>query len=179
MKYLIPFLSLVIVAVGAILGVSFRDDLFCACLFELSGLAVAVPLTVILGVVVLGLVLAKRRPWKAVSYSLVVSASCVVALFVFMETGSLINSWKVDAVERYVARAVPVLDGIKQKEGSYPATLPTDLLGAPPELLRRYGDYTSTGSTFRFEYDDDPAEWAGGPGPVTFDSASREWKSDQ
>jgi hypothetical protein len=129
MKYEMLLLSVVVIAIGAIFGVAFRDDLFGAYLFALSGLAVAVPATVILGLVVLGLVLAKRRPWKAVSYSLVVSASFVVAFYVFMEAGSTINRWKVDAVDRYVARAVPVLDGIKHKNGSYPSKLPTDVLG--------------------------------------------------
>jgi hypothetical protein len=179
MKYVMLLLAFVIIAIGAIFGVAFRNDLFGAYLFALSGLAVAVPATVILGLVVLGLVLAKRRPWKAVSYGLVISASCIVALYVFMETGSEINRWKVDAVDRYVARAVPVLDDIKQKNGSYPSKLPIDVLGELPELLRDYGDYSSTGATFRFEYVDEPAGWAGDGGAIEFDSSTRTWGYDR
>jgi hypothetical protein len=81
-------------------------------------------------------------------------------------------------VEHYVSRAVPVLDGIKAKSGSYPKELPVGILGEPPALLRDFGSYTSDGKSFRFEYIDDPAEWAGGEGPIQFDSSTREWRDE-
>ena len=167
--------SLIIVLGGVILGVSFRDDLFAAYLYTLEGLAILVPITVILAVVALGFYLAKRRVWKGLIYSLVITSSCVISLIFFMESGSLINGWKVDAVEHYVASAVPILDGMKQKDGMYPSKLPIGLLGEPPEFLRLYGDYSSTGSTFRFEFIDEPAGWAGGSGYIEFNSTTRKW----
>jgi len=68
------------------------------------------------------------------------------------------------------------LDQIKQKSGAYPAKLPTGILGEPPELLQYDGDYSATRSSFRFEYVDEPAEWAGGDGPLEFDNTNREWR---
>jgi hypothetical protein len=179
MKYAKVILSLVIVSTGAMLGVVFQYELFLDFLWTLQGLVVFVPLTMIIGLVVLSFGLAKRRIGKILSYSLVVSCSCVVSLVVFEMTGSLIDRWKVNAVVSYVARAVPVLDQIQQKDGSYPSKLPTNLLGEPPELLRNYGDYNATGSRFRFEYVDDPAGWAGGEGAIEFDSEARKWINDR
>jgi hypothetical protein len=172
-------LSLVIVSIGAMLGVIFQYELFHDFLWTLAGLAIFVPLTVVIGLTALGFVLVKSLLGKILSYSLVVSCSCVVSLVVFEMTASLIDHWKVYAVINYVAHAVPVLDQIKQKEGSYPSKLPIDLLGKPPELLRNYGDYNATGSTFRFEYVDEPAGWAGGEGAIGFDSVTRKWMDER
>jgi hypothetical protein len=186
MKYPKYVLSIVIVSIGAMLGVIFQNELFVAYLWTLAGLALFLPLTSILGVFAVVFGASKRRIGKgpsrigrSLNYSLVVSCSCVVSLVVFETTGDLINRWKVGAVESYVAHAVPVLDQIKQKEGSYPSTLPVDLLGEPPGLLQNYGDYTATGSTFRFEYVDEPAGWAGGEGAIEFDSEVRKWTDDR
>ncbi len=179
MNYSKLILSLVIVSVGATLGVIFQYELFADYVDTLEGLAIFVPLSLVIGVIALTFLLAKRRIGKILSYSLVVSTSCVLSLVVFEMTGDLINKWKLDAVTSYVARAVPVLDRIKQKEGSYPSKLPLDLLGKPPELLREYGDYSATGSTFCFEYTDEPAGWAGGEGFIKFDSVGRKWMDDR
>jgi hypothetical protein len=160
-------------------GVAFQYELFADFLFALEGLAIFVTLTLVIGLVALGFVLAKRRIGKILCYSLVVSCSCVASIVVFEMTGSLIDRWKVDAVISYVARAVPVLDQIKQKEGSYPSKLPVDILGEPPELLRDDGGYDSMGSTFNFEYVDEPAGWAGGEGALKFDSTTRKWINDR
>ncbi len=179
MKYLKHVLSLVIVSVGVIQGVILQNDLFGDYLWTLEGLAIFVPLSLLIGLVALGFVLARRRIGKILSYSLVISCSCVASLVVFEMTGGLIDRWKVDAVENYVARAVPLLDQIKQKEGAYPPELPVDRLGEPPELLRNYGSYDANGSTFKFEYLNEPAEWAGGEGLIEFDSATRKWMDDR
>jgi len=161
------------------LGVIFQNDLFGDYLWTLEGLAIFVPLTVVIALVALGFLWAKRQIGKILSYSLVVCCSCVASLVVFEMTGGLLDRWKVDAVVSYVARAVPVLDQIKQKEGSYPTRLPIDILGEPPELLQKYGSYDATGSTFRFEYVNEPAEWAGGEGAIDFNSTTRKWADDQ
>ena len=53
------------------------------------------------------------------------------------------------------------------------------VLGEPPTLLRDYGSYTSDGKSFRFEYINEPTEWAGGEGFLQFDSSDREWKDER
>lgn len=158
------------------MGLMSQDDLFGAYLLWLGSLWILIRLTLVLGLVALGMLLWKRRIGKFLSYSLVISCSSMVSAFVFLGTGICINRCEVDAVESYVARAVPVLDQIKLKSGAYPAKLPTGILGERPELLRDDGDYSATRSTFRFEYIDEPAEWAGGNGPLEFDSTNRVWK---
>jgi len=175
MKYPKWFLSLAIVSFGLILGVSFQDELFMAYLLALTGLGIIIPLTLVIGLVALGFILARRRMGNLLSFSLVAGLSAIVSLFCFMKTGELINRWKVNDVDSYVARAVPVLDRIKHEQGAYPAKLPIDLLGEPPELLRYYGDYTATPTTFCFEYVDEPAGWAGGEGLIKFNSVGRKW----
>lgn len=169
-------MSLAIVTVGVVLGVDFRDELFKAYLCALIGLALIAPLTLIIGVTALVFVLANKRIGNFLKFGLVFGLSSIVSLFCFMATGDLINRRKVDAVNAYVARAVPVLDRIKQERGTYPQKLPVDLLGEPPELLRDYGDYTTTAAGFSFEYVDEPAEWAGGEGAIKFDSVGLQWK---
>jgi hypothetical protein len=135
--------------------------------------------TLVIGLISVGVFLWKRRIGKLLSYALVIGCSSIISIIVYPETSNLINRWKVGAVENYVARAVPILDQIKSKEGAYPTNLPTGMVGEPPELLRDYGDYEGTQSTFRFEYVDEPAEWAGGAGLIEFDSTNREWTDAQ
>ena len=139
----------------------------------------SVAFTLVIGIVALVVFVWKRRIGKFLGYSLVIGCSSIVSVNVFMETASRINQRKVDDVESYVAMAVPVLDRIKQKQGAYPTKLPTELLGEPPELLRDYGDYSATPSSFRFEYVDEPAEWAGGVGLIEFNNTNREWSCDR
>lgn len=166
----------VLLGLAVFLGLRFENELFAAYLYTLEGLFFCFPVALVLGLIAVGFKWAKRPIGTILSYSLLVSSSCVVALVAFDATGNAINRWKVDAVEAYVARAVPVLDQIKQKDGTYPSKLPTDVLGEPPELLRLYGDYKATGPTFRFEYEDEPAGWAGGEGDLIFNSSSRKWR---
>jgi hypothetical protein len=94
-------------------------------------------------------------------------------------TGDLIDRWKIDAVDAYVTRAVPILDKMKNNSGAYPATLPVAVFGEPPSLLRDYGTYTAAKDTFRFEYVDEPAGWAGGEGALKFESSTRRWVIDR
>lgn len=178
-KYPKCLLSAAIVMFGLIMGVVTQDDLFSDFLLGLRYLFFSVAFTVVVSLVALVIFVWKRRIGKFLSYSLVIGFSSIVSVIVFGRTGPLLNQWKVDAVESYVARAVPILDQIKQKQGAYPTNLPTELLGEPPELLRDYGDYSATSSTFRFEYVDDPAEWAGGAGLIEFDNTNREWSCDR
>ena len=152
-----------------------QNDLFADYILWLEGRFILITITSLFGLVALGIFLWKRCIGKFLSYGLVIGCSSIVSDYVFIYTGSLINRWKVNAVESYVARAVPILDQIKRKDGAYPTNLPAGLLGEPPELLRNYGDYTATPSSFYFEYVDEPAGWAGGEGLIEFDSTNREW----
>lgn len=179
LKYPKCLLSSAILLTGFVMGWVLQDGLFGNFFLWLGGLLILIPLTLLLGLVALGAFSWKRRIGKFLSYSLAIGCSSIVSVNIFMFTGSWFNSCKVDAVESYVARAVPVLDQIKQKEGAYPAKLPTDILGEPPELLRDYGDYSATRSSFCFEYVDEPAEWAGGAGAIKFDNVDREWECDR
>ena len=179
LRYPKCLLSAAIVMAGLYMGVVAEDDLFADFLFWMAANFFSVAFTLIVGLVALLVFVWKRRIGKFLSYSLVIGCSSIVSVNVFMETGAWINRWKVDAVESYVARAVPILDQIKQKQGAYPTNLPTELLGEPPELLRADGSYSATPSSFRFEYVDEPAGWAGGDGAIEFDNTNREWRYDR
>jgi hypothetical protein len=178
-KYPKCLVSAAIILLGLVMGIVKRNDLFADFLLWIGFLYILIPLTALLGLVALGVLLWKRRIGTFLSYSLVIGCSSIVSVQIFSETGVWINRWKVDSVESYVARAVPVLDQIKQKEGDYPTNLPTDLLGEPPELLRDDGYYSATPSSFCFEYVDEPAGWAGGDGALEFDNTNREWTYDR
>lgn len=163
---------------GLFMGVVTEDDLFSDFLFGMECLFFSVAFTVVVSVVALVVFVWKRRIGRFLSYSLVIGFSSILSVIVFGETGPLLNRWEVDAVESYVARSVPILDQIKQKQGAYPTNLPTELLGEPPRLLRDDGYYSATPSSFRFEYVDEPAGWAGDDGAVEFDSVKRQWTND-
>lgn len=178
LKYPKCLLSSAIILAGLVMGVVKRNDLFADFLLWGWWLMILIPLTLLLGLVTLGVFLWKRRIGKFLSYGLVIGCSSIVSVQIFSEIGIWINRWKVNAVETYVARAVPVLDQIKQKEGTYPTNLPTEILGEPPELLRDDGYYSATQSSFRFEYVDEPAGWAGDEGALEFDNVYREWRDD-
>jgi hypothetical protein len=178
-KYPKCLLAVAIILTGLFMGIVMANNLFGVFLIWLGGLWALVPLTLLLGLMALGAFLWKRRIGKFLSYGLVIGCSSIVSINVFMKTGDYLNRMKVDAVESYVARAVPILDQIKQKEGAYPTNLPTAILGEPPELLRDDGYYSATRTSFCFEYVDEPAEWAGGAGAIEFDNTNREWRSDR
>jgi hypothetical protein len=179
LKYPKCVLSAAILLAGLVMGVVKRNDLFADFLLWLEGLRILIPLTSLLGLMALGVFLWKRRIGKVLSCGLVIGCSFIVSVQIFFVTGICINRWKVNAVESYVTRAVPVLDRIKQKEGAYPTNLPTDLLGEPPELLRDDGCYSATTSSFRFVYVDEPAGWAGDEGTLEFDNINRGWIEDR
>ena len=119
LKYPKCVLSAAILLAGLVMGVVKRNDLFGDYLLWLGGSWILIRLTLLLGLVALGVFLWKGRIGKFLSYSLAIGCSSIVSIQIFSETGIWINRWKVDAVESYVARAVPVLDRIKQN-----ATLP-------------------------------------------------------
>jgi hypothetical protein len=178
LRYPKCLLSAAIVNFGLMMGVARQNELFDNYLLWMGGSFLSEVFTLVVGLIALVVFIWKRRIGKIISYGLVIGLSSIVSVNVFMETGAWINRWKVDAVESYVARAVPVLDQIKLRQGAYPTNLPTDLLGEPPELLQNDGYYSATSSSFRFEYVDEPAGWAGDEGAIEFDSVNREWKDD-
>jgi len=178
LKYPKCLLSVAILLAGLFIGVVMQNDLFGNFFLWVGGLAISIGLTLLLGFVALGVFLWKRRIGNFFKYSLVIGCSSIISIHLFFETGVWLNRWKVDAVESYVTRAVPILDQIKQKEGAYPTNLPTGLLGEPPELLRDDGYYSATKSSFCFEYVDEPVGWAGGEGALEFDNINREWRED-
>lgn len=96
------------------------------------------------------------------------------ALLVSLGTGSAIHHWHVREARRYVARAVPLLEGYRRHAGRYPATMEEAKLPPPPKLLSAPGSYVADGAGsghFRFEYWDD-SQLMGG---YAFDSAMGEW----
>jgi hypothetical protein len=171
MKYPKCFLAFAILLLGAIMGIAFQNSLFSDFLITLTGLALFLPLVLVVGVIAI----IKRK----IGYALVVVSSCILSLIIFSGVGGILNRWKVNAVRNYVAHAVPILDQIKARNGSYPSTLPVAVLGEPPSLLRDFGEYSSSGGDFRFEYVDEPAGWAGGEGALEFDSIERKWINDR
>jgi hypothetical protein len=177
LKYPKCSLSVAILLAGLCLGVVMQNDLFGNFFLWVGGLAISIGLTSILGLVALGIFLWKRRIGNFLSYGLVIGCSSIVSIHLFYETGVWLNRCKVDAVESYVTRAVPILDRIKQEKGAYPTNLPTELLGEPPQLLRNDGYYSATASSFCFGYVDEPAGWAGSVA-LEFDNTNREWRDD-
>lgn len=178
LKYPKCILSAAIVLLGLVMGVVKQNDLFADFLLYVGLIFFSSAFTIVFGLIALGIFLWKRRVGKFLSYSLTIGCSSIISVKLFMETGAWLNRCKVDAVESYVARAVPILDQIKQQRGAYPTNLPVDLLGEPPELLRDDGYYSATSSSFQFEYVDEPAGWAGGEGALEFDNINRVWRED-
>jgi hypothetical protein len=98
-------------------------------------------------------------------------------LFLFGITGRFTNQYEIAAVHAYVAKAIPVLEKIRDAKGSYPKTLPVSQLGNPPILLRTktgFG-YNSDGKEFGFYYSN-PADMFGEGD--RFNSSTREWSHD-
>ncbi len=176
LKYPKCLLSAAIVMGGVVMGIVYRNDLWDDTWEGLISLQFLVPITLIFSLTALVVFVWKRRIGKLLKHSLAIGWSLVLSIILFVETGGWINQYKVNAVEEYVARAVPILDQIKEKQGAYPDKLPTGILGEPPELLRDYGRYTATRSSFYIEYIDEPAESAISGGPNEFDSDTRKWE---
>ena len=175
MKYLKIALATVILLVGLLLGLLLQDELFGHFLAALAALVILVPLSALLIVAVLVHRKMKRKVGQVLSFATTIAGSSVLAVFVFQATNGRMDAWKNHAVKAYVARAVPILDGYKARHGAYPISLPVSLLGEPPELLQKFGDYSSDGKEFHFEYIDEPAGWAGGEGFLEFTSSERKW----
>jgi len=178
-KHSLLALFISIVFVGILLGAALQNALFMDFLVVMQSLVILTPLTLLLGLIASVCFIARRSVGIYLKYSLVVSLALLLSLVSLFGTACLINRWKVDAVESYVLRAATILDRIKAETRAYPETLPINIIGEPPSLLRDYGDYTATKDTFCFEYIDEPAGWAGGEGLLKFDSSTRKWVVDQ
>jgi hypothetical protein len=171
-------LALIIFLLGGLWGVFMQEELFRSFLLVLAGLTLFV-IPYFIGIAVFASIawLSGRKMGRGFGLVLVTGAACAGSLIFSGIVGGQINAWKIAAVRGYVARALPVLDEIQAQKGSYPTTLPVSLLGEPPELLKNYGDYSSNGSSFQFEYLDEPAGWAGGRDLYQFDDSTRKWEN--
>jgi hypothetical protein len=144
----------------------------------LYSLAILVPLSLGFGLLTLIRYLAGRSVWKWLKGAIAVGGAVILLIFLILAGNSMEDRLENHAVRSYVARAVPILDQIKSRTGSYPSRLPA-VLGEPPALLKDYGDYSSDGKSYRFEYVDEPAGWAGGNGYLGFESSDKRWKYDR
>jgi hypothetical protein len=95
------------------------------------------------------------------------------ATIVSCVAGSAIRASQVSAVESFVSRVVVILDGIKMGDGQYPASLPVEMVGNPPRLLRSSDAYFSNGKYFRISYSD-AGFW---PTSHVFSSHRRFWSN--
>ncbi len=171
--------SAVILTLGAFMGILCNTELFSNFLNALAGLALLVPLLFVLAAIAAVQWFKRRRVGRWLGSTIVIASVSIASIFIFVAVNSFVERRKNDAVYRYVARAVPILDGIKSQTGYFPSTLPVSLIGEPPEFLKNHGGYKSNGNEFLFEYLDEPAGWAGGPGLQEFESSDRKWKYDR
>ena len=117
----------------------------------LLGTTVFFPLTVIA---------AYGSGWAEMKKRQVHWISALVRLLVLMTIGmvsAIAAGWsnfayQTSITRQYVEHAVPILDEIKNRDGQYPLTLPTTLLGTPPRFLRNPNAYFSNGREYRFSY---------------------------
>ena len=173
------WLTLAILLLGVVIGFILQDELYSNTLLALAALTLSIPYVLVITIFAITVRLLKIKVGMWLGFAVVAGYASLGSIFLFLFVGSELNSWEVDSTLSYVARAVPVLDKMKAQDGSYPRSLPVSELGEPPYLLKNYGNYSSNGSGFRFEYEDEPASWAGGEGPVVFDSSDREWEEDR
>jgi hypothetical protein len=141
------------------------------CLFSL------IPVSVVVIVFVMGwrYGLGELRNRMIVLGLLVIYASVVASSEAGLQTAIYLAQQQNASVKSYVARAVPVLDQIKAKTGSYPPNLPIDVLGEPPLLLRNTQNYYSVSEgVFHFRYYL-PGSWRSVDPPIDFNSTDREW----
>ena len=178
MKYPRSILATLIILTGLLLGLLLQDDLFYHRVISVCALMILIPLLVLLFGGVLANRMLKRKVGKVLRYAITIVGSSILAVVVFGVTSDSLDAWKNKAVAAYVGCAVPILDDYKASHGTYPTTLPISMLGEPPELLRKYGSYSSDGSEYRFEYIDEPAGWAGGAGMSEFTSTQRKWADE-
>jgi hypothetical protein len=163
---------------GLVAGIIFQDNIGGVLHLAIDTLVIIVPF-VVTGIVGILRIFSRKRLRIIIRYSILIGSSSILSVIIVIATVWLINKWKIDAVEAYVLRAVPILDQIKAQSGTYPSQLPTELIGKPPVLLRYYGSYTATSASFCFEYINEPAGWAGGEGALRFESSTRKWVVDR
>jgi hypothetical protein len=169
-------LTIIILLLGAVMGVLFQETLFFNFLLAQGGLEYfVIPYFFFLSAYTLIKRFFGKKVGSSFGLGALVGCACAASIFLFLGVGLGIIVWKNSATRSYVDRAVPVLDEIKAQKGAYPLTLPVSLLGEPPSLLRNFGEYSSDGNEFRFEYVDNPAGWAGGSDDYEFDSSTRHW----
>src|ERR1700677_3779810 len=103
-------LAISVVLTGIVLGASLQYALFMAFVIGVEGLAILIPFTLLLGAVALVFLLTGRPIGIPIRYTLLAGVASILSLGCLLETGSLINKWKIAAVGAYVSRAVPILD---------------------------------------------------------------------
>lgn len=170
-------LILIILWLGALMGGLFQESLFQNFLLAVDGLAFVSAFLFLVAVFALAKWLRGQKIDIGLRLAALIGFAVAASILLFLGVGRGINAWEIASVHSYVAHAVPILDELKARGGAYPSTLPVSSLGAPPTLLRRFGEYTSNGTEFRFEYVNDPAGWAGGRDDYAFDSSTRQWTS--
>jgi len=174
----LPFLlCAIIVSLGGLMGLVLQDNLFAHHLFALAGLILLIPFALLLAAIAIVFLLLKRKINKWLSLSFAITCALALAIVFFLVVNGRLDAWKNENVRKYVAHAVPLLDEIKIRTGSYPETLPVSSFGEPPELFRRWGSYSGYENIFIFDYMDEPAGWAGGGAGWEFHSYDREWKA--
>jgi hypothetical protein len=177
--YVLLAVPVAIIFLGALLGVVLQDNLVDHYVESLALLACLIPVLFVLAVIAVVRRFMKRKAGRLLVVLIAICGSSIFSIFIFDWVNDRMDARRNDAVVSYVAHAAPVLDKIKKQTGSYPLVLPVSLLGQPPDLLLRYGDYSSDGKAFRFEYIDEPAGWAGGEGFLEFQSNDRQWKDER
>src|ERR1700733_5855619 len=120
-------LTVVIISLGGLMGVLFQNSLFLNYLWSLIGLTFLAPCVLVIITTALIKRLTGRRIEKWLVLTAVAACSAIISIFVFLAVGSGLDTWKNVSVHNYVARAVPILEDIKTRDGSYPLTLPTSL----------------------------------------------------
>ena len=172
-------LGIIIVLVGGLMGICMQAELFRNFIYAATALFYLTPFVLLIGLIVLVKRLMKRVIGRVLTVIAVLSCSVFAAIIVFYFAQRGIDDWKNTAVRSYVSRAAPILDSIKKRDGAYPSKLPLSELGEPPSLLRDFGEYSSDGYQYYFEYVDDPAGWAGGEGALRFNSSDGKWMNDR
>jgi len=162
--------TIIVLSVGVVGGVIFKGNVLHAIIMIGFGLYGLAPFGIFL---LLYALFSARRGREFPAWFKETSKNwtlLVAALLLSYGVGMSIHSYQIRSVKAYVARAVPILDEIRKREGSYPQKLP-EALGKPPWLLRTPIGYTTRGEIFQFAYSDNK----GFMGGYKFNSKSRQW----
>ena len=143
--------SLIAVIVGAVLQGSARHD---SLLFQVT-FSVTLPLAFLIILFGAGSILRGKSQMPnfceyLVKALLVVGSATIISACV----GGWFHDYQVSAVEKYVLKAVPILEDIRKRDGKFPLQLPVDVLGKPPKLIASGQGYSSDGSSYTFRYQD-------------------------